>query len=78
MPDLDVLINVPKLKTHMLTTITVGLKNNYGLLPRADKGVYHAKDIDTVLAELNKAIPTTLTVVLNLKFVFLKLICDFS
>ena len=63
MPDLDVLINVPKLKTHMLTTITVGLKNNYGLLPRADKGVYHAKDIDTVLAELNKAIPTTLTVV---------------
>jgi len=63
MPDLDVLISVPKLKTHMLTTTSVGLKNNYGLLPRADKGIYHAKDIDIVVAEVNKAFPTTLTIV---------------
>jgi uncharacterized protein (DUF362 family) len=60
--DLDVLISIPKMKTHMLTTTTIGLKNNYGNLPRADKGVYH-KDIDTVVAEVNKAIPTTLTVI---------------
>jgi uncharacterized protein (DUF362 family) len=63
MPDLDVLISIPKMKTHLLTTVTIGLKNNYGLLPRADKGIYHAKDIDSVVAEVNKAIPTTLTIV---------------
>jgi len=61
--DIDVLIDVPKLKSHMLTTVSIGLKNNYGLLPRADKGIYHAKDIDTVVAEVNKAFPTTLTIV---------------
>lgn len=61
--DIDVLINVPKMKTHMLTTVTIGMKNNYGLLPRADKGVYHAKDIDTVVAEVNQAFPSTLTIV---------------
>ena len=61
--DLDVLINIPKLKTHMLTTVSIGLKNNYGLLPRADKGVYHAKDIDSTIADVNKAFPSTLTIV---------------
>lgn len=61
--DLDVLINIPKMKTHMLTTTSVGLKNNYGLLPRADKGIYHAKDIDSSIADVNKAFPSTLTIV---------------
>lgn len=60
---LDALINIPKAKTHLLTTTSIGLKNNYGLLPRADKGIYHAKDIDSAVADVNKVHPTTLTIV---------------
>ncbi len=61
--DIDVLINIPKMKSHMLTTVSMGIKNSYGLLPRADKGVYHAKDIDHVISEVNVAFPSTLTIV---------------
>jgi uncharacterized protein (DUF362 family) len=61
--DIDVLVNIPKMKTHMLMTISIGLKNNYGLLPRADKGVYHGKGIDETIAEVNRAFPTTLTII---------------
>lgn len=59
----NVLIDIAKMKTHLLTTVTLGLKNNYGNLPRADKGVYHALDIDTVIADVNKAFPTTLAII---------------
>jgi uncharacterized protein (DUF362 family) len=63
MMDIDKFITVAKWKTHMLTTMTLGSKNNYGVLPRADKGIYHAKDIDTVIAEVNRAFKPTLTVI---------------
>ncbi len=37
----DYLISVAKLKTHILTTYTGVLKNQYGLLPFPDKRVFH-------------------------------------
>ena len=39
----DVVINLPKLKTHNLTTLTLAVKNLFGLVPGALKISYHAK-----------------------------------
>lgn len=37
----DVVISLPKFKTHGLTTVTVGVKNSYGILPGAQKQNLH-------------------------------------
>ena len=39
--DADVLISLPKFKTHGLTVLTGAIKNNYGLLPGAQKARLH-------------------------------------
>ncbi|MBI2629641.1 DUF362 domain-containing protein [Candidatus Pacearchaeota archaeon] len=41
----DLIVNVPKLKTHMLTKITGGVKNLYGCIPGGMKQVLHKKAI---------------------------------
>ncbi len=45
----DVVINLPKLKTHNLTTLTLGTKNLFGLVPGSIKIGYHAKLVDREL-----------------------------
>lgn len=46
--DVDVIISLPKLKTHGLTTLTGAVKNLFGLVPGMMKPAYHAKlpDVD--------------------------------
>ncbi len=39
----DRIINLPKLKTHTLTTLTLGVKNLYGLIPGVTKKKLHTK-----------------------------------
>lgn len=39
--DADVIISLPKFKTHGLTVITGAIKNSYGLIPGAQKAVLH-------------------------------------
>jgi len=39
--DADVVISLPKFKTHGLTVITGAIKNNYGILPGAQKARLH-------------------------------------
>jgi len=46
--DADVIISVPKFKTHGLTTITGAIKNSYGFLPGAQKAQLHAAAGDPV------------------------------
>jgi len=41
--DADVVINLPKLKTHNLTTLSCGVKNLFGVIPGLLKLSYHAK-----------------------------------
>jgi len=41
--DVDVVISVPKLKTHSLTTLTCGLKNVYGMVSGEAKIQFHLK-----------------------------------
>jgi uncharacterized protein (DUF362 family)/ferredoxin len=45
----DLVINLPKLKTHNLTTLTLGAKNLFGLVPGSLKISYHAKLVDRAL-----------------------------
>jgi len=39
--DADVIINLPKLKTHSLTVMTGAVKNVYGVIPGLKKSMYH-------------------------------------
>ena len=41
MEDFDVVISLPKLKTHILTKVTAAVKNSYGLIPGAAKSMFH-------------------------------------
>ena len=46
--DTDAIINLPKLKTHMLTGLTGAVKNFFGLVPREAKKAFHARLINPV------------------------------
>ena len=59
--DADVVINVPCLKTHALTGITVSMKNLYGLFP-GDRQEWH-DDVEANLADLARVRKTALVVV---------------
>jgi len=41
--DFDMVISLPKLKTHILTKITAAVKNSYGLIPGPAKSMFHGQ-----------------------------------
>ncbi|MGI6775826.1 MAG: DUF362 domain-containing protein [Patescibacteria group bacterium] len=49
----DLIINLPKIKTHKYATITCSLKNMFGVIPDPLRIVYH-QNIHQVVADLNK------------------------
>jgi uncharacterized protein (DUF362 family) len=57
----DVFISMPVLKTHKLTTITMGMKNQFGCIPRSDRLIYHPH-INEVLVDINRLLKPTLLV----------------
>ncbi|MEM3585900.1 MAG: DUF362 domain-containing protein, partial [Candidatus Jordarchaeaceae archaeon] len=57
------LINVPKLKTHENTIITVALKNLYGLLPEKSKAALYHPILDEIIPLINLAVKQDLIVV---------------
>jgi uncharacterized protein (DUF362 family)/NAD-dependent dihydropyrimidine dehydrogenase PreA subunit len=59
----DVIINVPVMKNHVHTTVTLGLKNAKGLIPRRNKHIIHLKGLDEGIVDLNTVIRSTLVVV---------------
>ncbi|VVB76487.1 Ferredoxin [Candidatus Tiddalikarchaeum anstoanum] len=64
----DKIINVPKVKTHMLTTLTCSVKNLFGLIPGRDKISYHTRfkdvnDFSRMLIDLAVLVKPTLTIV---------------
>jgi uncharacterized protein (DUF362 family) len=57
-------INVPKLKTHLLTGVTVGCKNQKGLLSSADKIRFHHQfNLHEAIRALADAVQPDLTIV---------------
>lgn len=64
--DADVIINVPKLKTHMMTFYSGAVKNMYGAIPGVYKAEYHytlpqAQDFCNMLVDLCGCTKPTLT-----------------
>lgn len=65
----DVVINLPKVKSHMQLTVTLGVKNLFGCVPGKMKAWWHmeaGKDRDrfgTMLVETARAIAPNLTIV---------------
>jgi uncharacterized protein (DUF362 family) len=58
----DLIVNVPKLKTHNFVGSTVGLKNIFGAIAKPRKYSYH-KNIHHVIVAANKIVKSHLTVV---------------
>ncbi len=57
--DADAIVNVPKLKTHVLTSMTAGVKNLYGTIPGYQKAQLHkrfpdAHSFSRLLADIHK------------------------
>ncbi|MGD0496776.1 MAG: DUF362 domain-containing protein [Candidatus Bathyarchaeia archaeon] len=57
------IISAAKLKTHMSTGVTLGMKNMFGLLPDKLKSKYHLRGISTVIADINTVLKPALTVI---------------
>ena len=64
----DIVINLPKLKTHNLTRLTGAVKNLFGLLPGLQKACLHRdfprpQEFAQLLARLAQALPVQLTII---------------
>ena len=57
------IISAAKLKTHTETTVTLGLKNMFGLMPDKLKAKYHMRNISKVIVDLNKIVKSSFTVI---------------
>ena len=65
--DADVIINLPKLKTHSLCVLTGGVKNMYGTIPLGLRRKFHADyirsyDFSQVLIDIFSAVRPQLTI----------------
>ncbi|HOO52916.1 MAG TPA: DUF362 domain-containing protein [Methanothrix sp.] len=61
--DAKVIISVPTMKTHLLTGVTLGMKNMYGTFPEVDKAKYHKMKIEEVIYEINRAFNPNLVII---------------
>jgi uncharacterized protein (DUF362 family) len=50
------IISAAKMKTHMSTKVTLGMKNMFGILPEKLKMKYHAIGINKVIVDINTVI----------------------
>lgn len=56
-------INVPTMKTHIVTKVTIGLKNQKGLLSAADKMRFHKMGLHQPIREFGTVVKPDLTLV---------------
>ncbi|MBW2622943.1 MAG: DUF362 domain-containing protein, partial [Deltaproteobacteria bacterium] len=61
--DADVFIDMPALKTHTMTMVTLGIKNLQGLLTEADRYFGHRDDLDQHLVDILKVRQPDITLV---------------
>jgi uncharacterized protein (DUF362 family) len=60
--DADYFINIPAMKTHTMTMVTLGLKNLQGLLDAKGRYFSHRDDLDQHMVDINKIRKPDLTV----------------
>ncbi len=56
-------INLPVLKTHVVSTMTLSMKNPMGILPRPDRRAMHTQGIAQCIVDMNRGIKPDLTIV---------------
>jgi len=61
--EVDKIINLPKMKTHTQTTITLGMKNLKGCVPGEHKLKLHRLGVSEGVVDLNTVIKPTFTIV---------------
>jgi uncharacterized protein (DUF362 family) len=61
--DADLYVNIPKMKTHGQTVVTLSLKNQKGILSNADKMKFHKLGLHEPLVELAKVVKPDLVIV---------------
>ena len=61
--DADVYINIPQLKTHVHTLVTLGIKNQYGLILDDNRMPWHRNDINIKIIDILRVVRPHLTVV---------------
>ncbi len=59
----DKFINLPVLKTHYLTTVTLAMKNLKGCLKREDKPLFHRWDLSRAVVELCQLVRPTINII---------------
>ncbi|OLN24547.1 protein of unknown function DUF362 [Desulfovibrio sp. DV] len=59
----DVYINIPKMKTHVHTLVTLGIKNQYGLILDDNRMPWHRNDINVKIIDILRVVKPDLTVV---------------
>lgn len=59
----SVVVSAAKMKTHSDTTVTLSIKNLFGLLPERFKAKYHILGISQVLADLFQVVKPALSIV---------------
>jgi Pyruvate/2-oxoacid:ferredoxin oxidoreductase delta subunit len=57
------LINLPVLKTHVVSRMTLSMKNPMGILPRPDRRAMHTFGIDQCIVDMNLGIRPALSIV---------------
>lgn len=57
------LVSAAKLKTHMSTKVTLGMKNLFGMLTTKFKGKFHIRGMDKVVHDISITIPPQLTII---------------
>ncbi|MBN2334236.1 DUF362 domain-containing protein [Candidatus Bathyarchaeota archaeon] len=57
------IISAAKLKTHVYTKVTLGMKNMFGMITTKRKARYHWRGMDKVVHDISLALPPALTVI---------------
>ena len=57
------IISAAKLKTHVATKVTFGMKNMFGLLPDKYKFKFHVNGISKVIVDINSVLKPAITVI---------------
>ncbi len=60
--DCDKVINIPVMKTHFNTLVTLGMKNLKGCIRRREKRIFHEMNLDRAIVELNRILKPDLTI----------------